>query len=353
MKKLIDSKSIQQFKKLIDKHDKIILTCHVRPDGDAIGSTLGLAFLLRSLGKEANVVVPDRIPKSLTFLPGSKEIAVFTQYDPYCTRLVNEAGLLILCDFNTASRQGELAPLIQGADCDKVMIDHHPEPDMNCNVQFSYPQMSSTCELVFRIIADCGYYSEMNRDAAMCLLTGMITDTQNFTVNCNNSDIYEILMHLLEKGADKKKIIDETLKSTSYNALRLNSFALLEKLKVYENSRCSLVTLSKEELDRFNYQKGDTENLVNMPLSIRGMVYSVFMREDPDCIKISSRSKYDFPVSQICKDLFNGGGHLMAAGGEFKGSLKECIDIFEQRISDYDKYIPSKLEKIDLKDSGI
>ncbi len=349
MKNIFRSEDINDFKRLVEKTDRIILTCHMRPDGDAVGSTLGLCHLLRSMGKEVNVVVPDRIPRSLNFLPGTKELAVYTQYDPYCTRLVNEAGLIIMCDFNTATRQGDLAPLIQGATCPKILIDHHRDPDLKCDVKFSYPEMSSTCELVFRIIAACGYYSEVDLNSATCLLTGLITDTQNFTVNCNSSEVYEILMRLLEKGVDKKRIVDEAIKSTSYDALRLNSFALLERLTIFEQSRCALIVLSKEDLQAYHYQKGDTEGLVNMPLNIRGIVYSVFMREASDCIKVSTRSRYDFPVCDICSDLFNGGGHLMAAGGEFYGTLEECRQIFLKNMSRYDKYLPSRLEKIDIK----
>ena len=349
MKNILNSDSIHELKRLLNKHSRIVLTCHMRPDGDAIGSTLGLYHLLKAMGKEVCVVVPDRVPRSLMFLPGVKDIAVYSQYDPYCTRLVNEAGLILMCDFNTPGRQGDLAPLITEAKCDKVLIDHHIGPDIDCNLTFSYPEMSSTCELVFRIIAACGFFGYVNKDAATCILAGIITDTQNFTVNCNNPEIYEIMMRLLEKGVDKKRIIDEALKSTSLDALRLNSFSLLNRMKVYEKNRCALIVLSKEDLAEFHYQKGDTEGLVNMPLGIRGLVYCVFMREDSDCIKVSTRSKHDFPVDKICADLFNGGGHLMAAGGEFYGTLEECRDLFLKHISDYDSYLPSKLEKLEIR----
>lgn len=348
MKNLLKSESVRRFKSLVEKHDKVVLTCHMRPDGDAIGSTLGLCHLLRAMGKEAHVVIPDRVPRSLMFLPGVKEIAVNTQYDPYCARLVGEAGLIIMCDFNTPGRQGDLAPLIEGADCEKILIDHHRGPDIRCDLEFSFPEMSSTCELVFRIIAAAGYYGYVDTPAATCLLTGIITDTQNFTVNCNNADIYEIMMRLLEKEVDKKRIIDEALKSTSLDAMRLNCFALVERLTIFEKSRCALIVLSKEDLDRFNYQKGDTEGLVNQPLNIRGMVYCVFMREDADCIKVSTRSKFDFPVCDICSDLFNGGGHLMAAGGEYYGSLEECRRLFIENMPRYDRLLPAKLEKLDI-----
>lgn len=349
MKNIFDSDDIKEFRKLLDSSERIVLTCHMRPDGDAVGSTLGLYHLLKSFGKEVNVVIPDRVPRSLTFLPGVKDIAVFTQYDPYCSRLVDEAQLIIMCDFNTAKRQGDLAPVIQNAKCAKVLIDHHREPDIPCDVTFSFPESSSTCELVFRLIAACGFYNDLDRDGAMAILTGLITDTQNFTVNCGDPEVYEIMMRLLEKGADKKTIVDEAIKSTSYDALMLNSFALLERTRIFPKSRCALVVLSKEDLKKFNYQKGDTEGLVNMPLNIRGIVYSVFMREDADCIKVSTRSKFDFPVCNVCKDLFNGGGHLMAAGGEFYGSLQECVDLFVEHMSDYDRFLPDKLDKLEYK----
>ncbi len=349
MKNIFDSDDIKEFRKLLDSSERIVLTCHMRPDGDAVGSTLGLYHLLKSFGKEVNVVIPDRVPRSLTFLPGVKDIAVFTQYDPYCSRLVDEAQLIIMCDFNTAKRQGDLAPVIQNAKCAKVLIDHHREPDIPCDVTFSFPESSSTCELVFRLIAACGFYNDLDRDGAMAILTGLITDTQNFTVNCGDPEVYEIMMRLLEKGADKKTIVDEAIKSTSYDALMLNSFALLERTRIFPKSRCALVVLSKEDLKKFNYQKGDTEGLVNMPLNIRGIVYSVFMREDADCIKVSTRSKFDFPVCNVCKDLFNGGGHLMAAGGEFYGSLQECVDLFVEHMSDYVRFLPDKLDKLEYK----
>lgn len=348
MENILGTQDIKRFKALLAKSERIVLTCHVHPDGDAIGSTLGLMHLFRDLGKHATVVVPDTPPKSLRFLPDFNEIAVYTRHDPYCTRLVEDCDLIICCDFNTSSRQDHLAPLIDSAKSTKILIDHHQDPDMRCDLQFSYPDMSSTCELAFRIIAASGLYSDLNRNSATCLLTGLITDTQNFTVNCKSNDVYEILTKLMEKGADKRKIIEECIKACSYSSLKLRSYALSEKLEIMPSHRFSLITLSQEELDKFHYEKGDTEGLVNEPLNIRGMVYSIFLREDPDCVKVSARSKYEFPVSEICKDIFNGGGHRMAAGGEFYGSLTECKELLLKNLNKYDRYLPTKIEKLDL-----
>lgn len=349
MNKILNPASVKEFSTLLEQSEKIVLTCHVHPDGDAIGSTMGLWHLLKSLGKQPSVVVPDVPPRSLRFIPDFNEIAVYTRHDPYCTRLVEESDLIICCDFNKPSRQDHLAPLIQGAKAPKVLIDHHEGPEIECVVEFSYPEMSSTCELVFRIIAACGLYSDIDRNCATCLLTGLITDTQNFTVNCRNSDVYEILTKLMEKGAEKTRIIDECVKACSYDSLRLKAYALYEKLEIFPDHRGCLITLSKDELDRFNYEKGDTEGLVNEALNIRGMVYSIFMREDPDCIKVSARSKANFPVSKICSDLFNGGGHLQASGGEFHGSLDECRMLLIDNMNNYDSYLPKRFEKLEVK----
>ena len=339
MEKIVDSEKAKELKRLISDSEKIVLTCHVRPDGDAIGSTLGLWHLLRRLGKEAVVIVPDKAPANLSFLPGFKEIAIFTCHSDYCRTTLAEADLILCCDFNTPSRQDNLAPVVQGSPAVKVLIDHHQEPDDFAQLMISYPDMSSTCELCFRLIAGMGLYGEMGLESATCLLTGIITDTRNFTVNIKHSDIYEILMRLLEKGVDKEKIVKEALNTRSYWSLRLEAFALAERLHVFQRHRAALITLSKEDLERFHYEKGDTEGLVNRPLEVKGIVYSIFMREDSDCVKVSARSVGNFPVSEICKQLYGGGGHIQAAGGEFYGSLEECRKLFEEHMEDFDKYL--------------
>lgn len=339
MDKIVDREKAKEFLRFIRESERIVLTCHVRPDGDAIGSTLSLWHLLKNLGKDPIVVLPDKAPNNLSFLPGFKEMAVFTSHKEYCEDTVSKSDLIVCCDFNTPSRQDELAPLIQSANCRKVLIDHHTDPDKFTDLIFSYPKMSSTCELVFRIIAAMGLYDRVNKDCATCLLTGIITDTRNFTVNINYPDIYDILMRLLEKDVDKNRIVKEALETRTLNSLRLEAYAISQKMEVFSEHKCALITLDKEELRQFDYEKGDTEGLVNRPLEVKGMIYSIFMREDPDCVKISARSCENFPVSEICKDLYGGGGHIQAAGGEFHGDLEECKKIFLENINKYDKYL--------------
>lgn len=339
MDKLIDTKLADSLKTMIHESEKVVLTCHVRPDGDAIGSTLGLWHLLRTLGKSASVIVPDKPPFNLSFLPGYKEIGVYTIHKDFCETTIKEADLLICCDFNVPSRQDSLAPVVESSTARKILIDHHTEPDDFTDLMISYPKMSSTCELIFRLIAAMKLYNVMDSDCATCLLTGIITDTRNFTVNLHNPDIYDILMRLLEKGVDKDFIVKEALNTRSLNSLKLEAYALSQKLEIYPEHKCALVTLTTDELKRFEYERGDTEGLVNRPLEVRGLIYSIFMREDPDCVKISARSCHDFPVSEICKTLYGGGGHIQASGAEFHGSLKECRDIFLRNMSKFDKYL--------------
>lgn len=339
MKQLLIDSDVKRFTELLDNSQKIVLTCHVRPDGDALGSTLGLAHLCHSLGKEARVIVPDQPPRTLNFMPGFHDLAIFTKHDPYCQKLVAEADLIICCDFNKPSRQDQLESLIQNAECPKVLIDHHEDPDYFAALTFSYPDMSSTCELVFRIVAAMGLYPELNLEASECILTGMITDTRNFTVNVKELDIYEILMCLLEKGVDKNRIVKLALNTRSLSSLKIQAHAISETMDIIEEMRAAITTLDKATLAKYHYEKGDTEGLVNLPLEIRGMVSSFFLREDPEFIRISARSQYDFPVSKVCEDLFGGGGHIQAAGGEFYGSLEDCKKLLIDSLPNYEKYI--------------
>lgn len=343
IRKTLKESDIKALKELLRASQNVVLTCHVRPDGDAIGSTLGLSYLLRAMGKNPVVVTPDHAPRSLQFITQGSGIVSYTQYKAYSEKVIADADLIICCDFNVPSRQDTLAEVVQGSKAKKVLIDHHQEPDHFADLEFSYPEMSSTCELAFRIIAALGLYEELPQASAQALLTGMVTDTRNFTVNCSSPDIYEIMGKLMEKGADKQQIVREALQLRSLDSLRLQAFAISERMEVYERHGAAVITLSTDDLKRYHYEKGDSEGLVNMPLEVRGITYCVFLREDPDCIKVSARSVDNFPVSEICKNLYGGGGHIMAAGGEFHGSLEECRQLLIDAMPEYDKYLQKKL----------
>lgn len=332
---ILDPALIREFQRLLRTAQHIVLTCHVRPDGDAIGSVLGLAFMLQAMGKDTKVVTPDNPPRSLAFLPGFETLVPFTRYPDYAPVVLNEADMLICCDFNTMKRTDKLAPLLKEMECPTVLIDHHEYPQKFATVTFSRPEMSSTCELVFRIICDMGLYADMSRDAATCLATGIITDTRNLSVNCHDSELYIIMYELLKKGVKKEEIVKETLNTKSLNAFRLNAFAMSDRLTLLPHYHTAITTLSAEDLKQFKYERGDTEGLVNQPLEIHGIVASYFLREDPDCIKISARSINGFPVSRVCEDLFGGGGHIQASGGEYNGTLDDAKRILEEALPKY------------------
>ncbi|MCM1074667.1 MAG: bifunctional oligoribonuclease/PAP phosphatase NrnA [Ruminococcus sp.] len=338
IEEMISNSQVRHLRLLLDKAKNVVLTCHVRPDGDAIGSTLSLMHLLRARKIQAHVVTPDTPPHILAFMPGFSEIVPFSRYEEYAGKLMGEADLIIGCDFNTPSRLSDLEPVFNNAKAAKVIIDHHEAPGDFADLLISYPDMSSTCELIFRVLCAMEKFGELsaNKDAATCLTTGIITDTRNLSVNTKHLDLYDIMKELLSIGVNKRLILKETLETKSEGALKLTSFALCERLKVYPKHKAALVWLSQEDLERFDYKKGDTEGLVNQALELRGIIYAVFMRQEKDKVRLSMRSLGSFPVSKICSEHFGGGGHIQAAGGDFVGSIQDCISKFETIMSAYD-----------------
>ena len=347
---LLKESQVKELRRMLEQCSRVVLTCHVRPDGDAIGSTLGLAHVLNSLGKQARVVVPDQPPKNLAFLPGYDDIVPVSKYPEYGARLMKEADLLIACDFNVLKRQDEMAPLWELTSARKIMIDHHEGPDNFTDLQISYPDMSSTCELVFRLLAALGLYETMSLEAATCICTGIITDTRNLTVNTKHLDLYYIMVALLKKGVPKRLILKETLEIKSADAMRLNAYALYERLKVYRDHRAAVVYLTKEDLAKFKYERGDTEGLVNQALELRGVIYAAFLREDANSVKVSMRSLGSFPVNKMCAELFDGGGHKQAAGGEYKRDIMDAVKRLVDNMPRYDELMKQTADR--LKEEG-
>lgn len=331
---IIDEHSIERLRALINGVQRIAITCHRSPDGDALGSTLALCHVLRRLGKDATVVTPDMAPKSLEFIPGVRELVVFTKHEARARRVLSEAQLLFCLDFNSMKRIDRLAELVEPLNVRRVLIDHHLEPDDGFDLLISHPEASSTCELVFRVLMQMGLLRMMDRHAASCLYVGLLTDTGGFAYSCDNPEFYEILASVLRRRIDRIGLYNKALNTFSADSLRLQGYAINEKMQLFPEQGASLIVLSKEELERFNYSRGDTETLVNKPLAIPEIYWSVFLREDADKIKVSCRSQGDFSVSDICARYFNGGGHFNAAGGDFFGTLDEAVAVFHQVLAD-------------------
>jgi len=337
--RVLNERDVERAGELIRRSRRVALMCHLRPDGDALGSTLALFSLLKKLGKEVRVVTPDVPPRHFSFMPGIKSVVAASKYQDFAERLLRDADLLICCDFNKLSRLGEMREMVERSSAPVILIDHHLDPDDFATVTFSRPEMSSASELTFRLIAALGLFDEVDMDCAFSLATGIITDTRNFTVNCDNPEIFLIMFELSRMGVDRKRILREALELKSEDSFRLTAYAVSEKMRLYKEHSAAIITLDRAELQRFHYEKGDTEGLVNRPLEIRGVTYSFFLREDEDCIKVSGRSVGDFPVNKICEELFDGGGHRQAAGGEYRGSLTECVKLLESALPRYDKYL--------------
>lgn len=323
--KLISQTEIDALKTLIEESSKIIITCHLAPDGDALGSSLGFARILESQGKTVKVVTPDVPPRHLMFLPGAKEILPYTKYQGFVDNLCRQADLIFALDYNALKRIDRLASSVEDSKAKKVMIDHHESPEDFCDLRISYPSVSSTSMLVFRCICRLGLFPFVDKECGTCILTGMMTDTGNFSYNCQDPDLYIVESELIRKGVNKVEIYNKVFNESSADQLKLNAYALSNKLSLWEKEGVAIIDLSRDELNRYNYQKGYTEGLVNKPLSIPEINFSFYLREETDFIKVSARSKADNAVNSICEEYFGGGGHVNAAGGEFYGSMEDAI----------------------------
>lgn len=332
---LISEQDIQTVVNLIADSDRIVITCHVSPDGDALGSSLGLYHFLVAMGKQVMVVTPDMAPRNLHFLPGMRHVTVYMQSPEKAASLIGEAELIFCLDYNALNRVDKLAPFISNAQAKKVLIDHHLGPDKFCDVIISHPHISSTSELIFRMIYQMGEYDRMPVQSAETIYTGMMTDTGNFTYNSNDPEIYYIIAELVKKGINKDRIYTLACNTQSANKLKLNSYAICHKMEVFPEYKAALICLSQAEMEQYNFQKGDCEGLVNIPLSIRGVEFSAFIREDRSYVKISLRSQGRFAVNKIAETHFNGGGHRNASGGEFYGSLEEAVRLFKEILPIY------------------
>ncbi|KAA6341199.1 Bifunctional oligoribonuclease and PAP phosphatase NrnA [termite gut metagenome] len=314
------------------------------PDGDAVGASLGLYHFLEMQDKTVNVIMPNTFPDFLRWMSGSKDILMYDRNKEFADQLINGADVICCLDFNSLSRIDDVADAVRSSPARKIMIDHHPHPEDFCQIMISHPEISSTSELVFRLICRMGYFSSISKKAAECIYTGMMTDTGGFTYNSNSRDIYFIISNLMSLGIDKDEIYRKVYHTYSESRLRLMGH-ILSSMKVYSDYNSALIKLSKKEQEKFNYIKGDSEGFVNIPLSIKNMKLSCFLREDTEKnrIKVSLRSTGKFSCDRFATEFFNGGGHLNASGGEFLGTLDEAISLFEKALEKYESLLKPKV----------
>jgi phosphoesterase RecJ-like protein len=330
-KKIIAEEAVEHCRALVNKSKKIALVTQISPDGDALGSAWGLYWFLTDYKKYVKIIVPNDFPDFLKWLQGSENIIRYTENKLLAEQILIEAELLFFLDFNEMSRINGLKDVTIASHAKKVLIDHHPYPDICCDIKISHPEISSTSELIFRLIYQMGYWENMSLKTAEAIYTGMMTDTGNFSFNSQSSDIYYIIEQLLSKGIQKDEIFSRVYNTYSLDRMKLMGYCLSKKLRIYPEQKTAFMFLTLNELEQFNYQIGDSDGLVNMPLQIKDIDVSIFARQDNDKIKISFRSVGDFPVNKIAEE-FRGGGHINAAGGESYKSMYQTIEKIEKII---------------------
>lgn len=336
---ILTSDQVAQLSHLISDAKNIIITCHKSPDGDAIGSTLGWAEYLRSIGKEPTIIVPDQYPDFLSWIPNTEKIVRYDKHPEKCDMLFKIADLVFCLDYNTTSRVDEMEKALVSSTAPKVLIDHHLDPDVPAVLTISHPDLSSTCELVFRIVWQLDGFNRLSKQFAIPIYCGMMTDTGGFLYNSTRSEIYFIIGELLTKHIDKDKIYRNVYHNYSESRIRLMGFVMYEKLVYLPESHAAYYSLTRQEQKRFHFIKGDAEGLVNIPQQIKGLKLSISLREDtdkPNIVWVSLRSVDDFPCNKMAEEFFNGGGHLNASGGRINGTMEEAIAIVNRAIEAYD-----------------
>lgn len=338
MKPLLNNTELFSLMRTLQNARKVVVIGHRGPDGDALGSSLGWAEYLKGLGKSVIVVMPNPFPDFLRWIPNSEKVVFYDHKRDYARHLIEGADLICMLDFNSLHRLQDMGDDVANSKADKLMIDHHLDPDRSCaQMLISHPEMSSTSELIFRLVYQLGGYENMTKQGASALYCGMMTDTGGFTYNSNDPEIYSIISKLLEKGIDKDKIYRNVFNTYSASRLRLQGYILYEKLKFYADTKASIFTLTRDEMQKFHFIRGDAEGLVNMPLQVKGMRLSISLREDTekDVVRVSLRSVDDFPCNKMAEDFFHGGGHLNASGGELPFPLDDAVKTTERAIDAY------------------
>lgn len=327
---------IKATKELLSAEQKIVIIPHKNPDGDAIGSTLALWHYLKSKGQKANIVSPNDYPKFLKWMPGNEEIINFETDSIGGKKLIKEATIIFTLDFNHLGRIGQLQPLVEDASATFIMIDHHQAPSDYAKIMYSDVRMSSTCEMVYNFIEFLDDLDKITPEIASCLYTGIMTDTGSFKYNSTTSRTHRVVADLMEKGAENTKIHNKVFDTNTPSKLHLLGCAL-KNMIILKEFGTAYITLSQDELDTYNYKKGDTESIVNYGLTLEGIQFAVIFIENSEegIIKISFRSEGDFSVNEFARNHFQGGGHTNAAGGKSDLPLQETTTYFTSLLERY------------------
>ncbi len=326
-------KEVQQI--LGKPQQNIVIFPHENPDGDAIGSALGFAEILKTSGQNVCIVSPNEYPDFLKWFSSCVEILIYDKQKKAAKNKIENADILFCLDFNEAKRAGKLEKKINEFSKIKVLIDHHPYPTEFCDFTISEPVYSSTAELVFDVVHKIGFEPFINHAAAEALYTGILTDTGSFSHNTSRPNTFKVVSELMKFGINTDKIQSGIFHNFSEERMKLLGFCLNEKMEVFHELRSAVISLTREELEKYNFQPGDSEGFVNYPLSIKNIIFTALFIEKEGFVKASFRSKGTFPANEFSRNHFNGGGHRNAAGGESFESLEKTLENFRQLLEQY------------------
>lgn len=325
---------IQEIQQLLSTPKKIVIIPHRNPDGDAMGSALGLYHFLLKNNQHPVVISPNEFPDFLAWIPGSETVKIFEKDKKKCTKVLEESELIFTLDFNALHRVGEMENVLNKLKIPFIMIDHHQSPDDYATITYSDVSFGSTCEMLYNFISFLGKKSNIDKTIATCIYTGILTDSGSFRFPKTTGTTHRIIADLIDLGVENTEIPMLLYDNSSFERLQLLGRAL-QNMKVLTEHKTTYTTLKQEELDSFNYIKGDTEGIVNYGLSIKGIVFTAIFIENAEekIIKISFRSQGNFDTNQFARDYFNGGGHRNAAGGKSELSMEETVRQFENLVT--------------------
>lgn len=325
------------YKLLQQNSGKIIITTHTNPDGDAIGACLSLMGYLEKKNQAVSVIIPDPDPAFLHWMPFHEKILVYSAETAKCREMIASAAIIFCVDFNGLGRLSNAETDFRQAGAVKVLIDHHKNPKPDFDHMISVVNASSTCELIYDFIDSCGDAGLIDQEIGACLYAGLVTDTGSFSYSCNNEKPYLIAADLVSKGVDGEHVHRLVYDTYSENRLRLLGYSISEKLFVLPEYHAAYISLTKEDLERFDHQVGDTEDIVNFALSIGSVNVAALFYDRGEEVKVSLRSKGKFSVNEIAAKYFNGGGHMNAAGATTHISLEDTVNVFLSLLPLYEK----------------
>lgn len=313
----------------------MLITTHYNPDGDAIGSSLALFHFLKSQDVSVSVLIPNELPSFLQWMPGADQAVIYVENPHAGDELIASADLIFSMDYNGLGRVKLFTEQLRAASATRILIDHHLKPENEFDLNFSVTTVSSTSELLFMIIDEAGMKDTISKEMAECIFVGIMTDTGSFSYSCNRSKTFEIAAGLINFGIDVERIHRLVYDTYSESRMRLLGHCLATNMKVLPEFATAYIWLSKDDLDHFSYQQGDTEGVVNYALSIQNVAVAALFTERDDRIRVSLRSKGEFSVNDFARAHCNGGGHRNAAGGDIFLSMPETLAWFESILPVY------------------